>query len=522
MGLAKAGRQRLLLSAIAVFALGVAAATSPAPAQPSGSSLPGYCGQRPSGGIDNNPSSARTAARFTFDRAAAYQGDPAPMVSELLAQRDNCSNAVRTAQRKNNIDAIMCVGQANELLAKISGQASYYDQAVCQYLTVGALGNSPVLAESQYRLGHTYEARNAAGDASYAADAYAAAASRATQHPEWYLDLARVRVRDARSRSAPAGDPAWNAANAAYISGAAGLNNIPPQAAAQALVDQAGIQPWVTVNQQSSVDLLTNARRYAGTSASILESLGEAFLAQNRLDDATANFRAAALAPPGVDSSPAGRNEANYYLGVIAARSASSAASWADVVQTVSPAGRSEFRYRRELCLARIAQGGKIENLVRDSNMCEGEQTAEGQLLLGMYYLRLAQLVPYIGDARGRQAWADYLAHAEMAFTTGKTYASALPPDRRVLRWQGVALNPSEGILDARQRTSPQVSEALDFGLAVTSFVRNSFFATPGSVAGRTCRDGVLYNHADPGAVASAVVFTHYDVIGCLPSNQGT
>lgn len=179
------------------------------------------------------------------------------------------------------------------------------------------------------------------------------------------------------------------------------------------------------------------------------------------------------------------RSEANYQLSVMEGR----LRNWPQAYDSANAAGNSEFRYRRQLCLAFVARGQRQWFTGADAaSTCRGDETAEGQLLRGMYFLTRAQYVQNITVPANRRVWDGYIDQATSAFSTSRDLARSLTGDAARLNWPG-------------NNGAPAILETAEFGLSLVG------------VVGRACPVG----SAPIGTAAARSVFETYNVLGSNP-----
>jgi len=146
----------------------------------------------------------------------------------------------------------------------------------------------------------------------------------------------------------------------------------------------------------------------------------------------------------------------HYWLAYLDALSAKSTADWTEVFERARRASDIQGgvdRYKQLLCLAHIGRGDFARG-EESSPYCEGDNSPEGRLMQGMYWLRRAQFVTVILRS-GRKhpsevRYRNYLDYADDAFEAG---SNALGPrDAQVtVDWPGVS-------------ERPKLSDALAFG----------------------------------------------------------
>ncbi|MGQ0533636.1 MAG: hypothetical protein ACT4OF_13245 [Caulobacteraceae bacterium] len=185
------------------------------------------------------------------------------------------------------------------------------------------------------------------------------------------------------------------------------------------------------------------------TSLAANSALGSAYfdMGHNYWGTAEPYLRTATLINPPPVGEENLQEQANYYLSVIEADRGNLPAA-----RAYADSAGNEARALRQACLVRLLQGGNaVYNWVQGqevSGQTEGEQrcrqpgaTPEGQLLLGMFWLRRAQFVAQayrltggvLADP-GRQKWDYAVQQARNAFFAGDR---ALTNDRAELNWPG-------------------------------------------------------------------------------------
>ncbi|MBX2801895.1 MAG: hypothetical protein KTR31_29720 [Myxococcales bacterium] len=183
------------------------------------------------------------------------------------------------------------------------------------------------------------------------------------------------------------------------------------------------------------------------------------------------------------------RAEAHYYMGLIEAGEVRRASDWnkvAEHAESAVKAGGGDTRFRTLVCLSHIARGGDPIADGDSGAWCEGQDTPEGQLMRGMYYLRRAQYVPRFTlrspPSRNELKWREYLNQAEEAFEDGEDDAEGS------VDWPGVD-------------KAPELAGSLAFGQDVVGHA-NLF-----------CRTAL---DAD-GKAREKALFDAYGVLGCKP-----
>ncbi|MEM6926544.1 MAG: hypothetical protein AAF602_06435, partial [Myxococcota bacterium] len=169
---------------------------------------------------------------------------------------------------------------------------------------------------------------------------------------------------------------------------------------ALALVSLADLKRRKKASASDVLAILNRAKQAAPRSQTVNSALGETHLELENLSDARESFLAVIDDKADEDAGregPGMRADAYYYLAVLDARTAKATREWASVEDNARRAYDiigGDVRYRRLLCLAYIGKG--FYRMRRDTSapFCEGQESAEGKLLYGLYQLRKAQYVP--------------------------------------------------------------------------------------------------------------------------------
>lgn len=486
MGVVMTGRQRLLSGVFALLAAaaigGYAAQQASAQPQQPPQTPTTACGpmlDRVSAGkIDLAPTGAVTLAQTLFQQA-----DTAPAL--LDTARNECANAAispapaagraPSSNARYNAAALACVGDASMRLAASVAPSDNYQRAVCAYRDAATLaerkGASAAALQAQARDGLARAMlawRNSSPTLPFASQlltdaisAYERAVSLngTAAQTDRRIALGRAYLESARAASA-IGQPA--AAATAISSAKAQIDAARPADTAETRA--AVVQAYIAIAEMklqlpgardsafwtSQAALLQSAVDLSPTSISANGALGEAYYLQGNASAARTALARAADRSAVRDFPAGGRNyraETFYYLSLMDAAGPDGPDKWSSVLRNAQEAAReggADIKYQRMVCLAHIIIGG---DSVRDPQLrtrittngqrdCDINNTAEGQLLRGMFYLREAQyLNPGVisgGAGPRRQLYLAAIGDARQAFSRG---IDALPSGGQTLTW---------------------------------------------------------------------------------------
>jgi len=448
------------------------------------------------------------SARRSIERANQNLGAFATVVEDVAAARADCTRMLGEKASRGNIWAYECVADSTYLLARHRPDQSSqqrdadYAAAYCAYVSEATLAKGNGQRERERRAaslegqGRALQGRSELGgaDASrYQFDAAAAynAAANLQPTPQRYLALARAQAASGNARTASASYDKLQGLPSDPV-------NFPNSLRAAALREQARIQhsdpAAFTVAAVRDVwdrarELDPTAESHFGYARTYFDA-GDVVTARTAFNEA-ANARNDGGGPINYAS------EAAYYVSVIDARTASSSGQWAQVLASAQRAGPGDLRYRRLACMAYIGRGG--EPLTRDdvASPCSGDDTADGQLLRGMYKLRRAQYLPDACKAPRNCSKQEYTAlltgllnDGLGAFQRGK----ALAANEAAFNW-----------LEQAAAAAPKARETLEYGEALA----NKLSRLDGCTG------------APPAGAASAMdVFRRLDLMGCAPTSN--
>jgi tetratricopeptide (TPR) repeat protein len=460
MGWVTKRRQHLLLSGAAALLALVA--------------LPACTTTGPSGG-PVGPSSGAATPLVSSARSLLARGT----LTDVQASIPVFQTAT-TAAGESKLQAYTGLGDAYVWLAQNnpgSAEANYdsaraaYAQAVAQAGTTSgddvaaahAGQAKALLALHGYRGSRPAAGRDQINYLATAITEYTAAVNAAAnKRPEWYYELANA-YRQSNNNAA---------AITAYQNGAA-LQPGTTQASA-ALLEVASLQSTGPIPTNAADDAvlqtLIQAKNANPRSAATRTMLGRRYFDRGSFDSAREEFTAALSADPNTTTGLDGTSylaDANYYLSVLAANgSGANAAQVVSYAQAAIDAGGGELRHRRQLCLSHILRAD--QSFVRGESLsrCQLGDTAQGRLLLGMYYLRLAQFRNPTTDINNPETsrWIGDLTAARDQFQDSRELAAATSTtDRdRTLDWAGLS--------------SPLATvDAADYGVGRVSYCAGQF-----------------------------------------------
>jgi tetratricopeptide (TPR) repeat protein len=418
--------------------------------------------------------------------------------ADLQTAKGACEEvaAIKGAYR---LPAYVCIAEASGRLAELGANAlQNRTDAYCAYqIAIDLAGRTD--GDDKAVLGAAYQGQ---------AESLMAMRKFDQKHSEDYAKLAIAAYEEA-IRSEPSAERHFGLgrlyialrqpekAESAIRAGAA-LQKIGPDTAL-ALIALAELKQDNGAKADDVLSILTLAKQAAPESVSVNGAIGLVYVELNKMDDARAAFTTAVTSTVNDEATGTGgrnyRAESYYHLSVLDARDASTPAQWqtvSDNAERAVQAGGSGFRYRRQVCLAHIARGGES---IRDGSTgawCDVQDSAEAQLLRGLYYLRRAQYASKFTLQRppseSELKWRDYLTKAEGAFSAG---TAALGGKATKLDWPEL------------QRAAGPVELADMFAVGAEVVRRANMF----------CRTDL----ADTGKAGAMALYERYQVSGCKP-----